>query len=136
MRRMRFLLTSIITAVAVWFTTVLPFDVAVVGGEEEWWRRALVFLGIGALMAALNAFVKPVVDALTLPVKILTLGLFSLVIGWFILWLASWITENVPVIKNWATLEIGGFWNTLFAALVIAISVAILSAIIPGAKRD
>ncbi len=133
---MRFVLLSAITAVAVWFVTVLPFDVAVEGGEDEWWKRALVFLAIGAVMAALNLFVKPVVDALALPVKILTLGLFSLVIGWFILWLTSWITESVPVVKNFATLTIGGFWDTLWAALVIAISVAILSLIVPGARKD
>lgn len=133
---MRFVLTSAITAVAVWFTTVLPFDVVVKGGEDEWWKRALVFLAIGAVMAALNAFVKPVVDALTLPVKILTLGLFSLVIGWFILWLTSWITINVPIVKSFATLEIGDFWNTLWAALVIAISVALMSLVVPGARRD
>jgi len=82
-------------------------------------------------MAALNAFVKPIVNALTFPIRILTLGLFSLVVGWFILWLAAWITDKLP----WATLTIGGFWNTLWAALVIAITVGILSAIVPGARR-
>ena len=45
--------------------------------------------------------------------------------------LAAWITEFV----DFATLEIGGFWMTLFAALVISLSTAVLSAIIPGADK-
>jgi putative membrane protein len=132
MLAMRFLTTSVITAVAVWFTSIIPFfHIAVEGGTGAWWKRALVFLLVGAIMAALNGIVKPIVDALTLPIRILTLGLFSLVIGWFILWLSAWITDKLP----WATLTIGGFWPTLWAALVIAIAVGILSAIVPGARR-
>lgn len=132
MLAMRFLTTSVITAVAVWFTTIIPFfHIAVEGGTGAWWKRALVFLLVGAIMAALNGILKPIVNALTLPIRILTLGLFSLVIGWFLLWLSAWITDKLP----WATLTIGGFWSTLWAALVIAIAVGILSAIVPGARR-
>ncbi len=122
---------SIITGVAVWFVTILPFDVEVTGGDGGWWQRALIFLGIGALMALLNAIVKPIVKFLSLPILILTLGLFSLVIGWFMLWFTAWITEGL----NFVTLTIGGFWDTLWAALVIAIVTSILTAIVPGAKK-
>jgi len=130
---MRFLLNSIVTAVAVWFVTILPFDVAVKGGESEWWLRVLVFLLIGALIAGLNAIVRPILTFLALPCLILTLGLFSLVIAWAILWLASWVTSwNSGGIQ----LTIGGFWDTFWAALVLAIVTAILQAIVPGAGNN
>lgn len=129
---MRFLLQVAISAIAVWVVTLLPLDVAVHGGEgDQWWHRALVFLFVGLVITALNELLKPILDVLGLPFKILTLGLFGLVISWFILWLAAWITEFV----DFATLEIGGFWMTLFAALVISLATAVLSAIIPGADK-
>ncbi|WP_160295429.1 phage holin family protein [Demequina aurantiaca] len=128
---MRFLLNSIIMAVAVWFVTILPFDVAVEGGDNSTWARLLVFLLVGAVMAAANAIIYPIVKVLAFPIMILTLGLFSLVIAWFMLWLTAWLTTLVP----WADLTIGGFWDTLWAAVVIAITSGILGAIIPGAGK-
>ncbi len=129
---MKFLLEVAITAVAVWVVTLLPLDVSVIGGEgDEWWNRALVFAFVGLVLTVLNQFVKPILDVLGLPIKILTLGLFGLVISWFILWLTAWITEQV----SFATLEIGDFWMSLLAAIVIAITTAVLQAILPGGKR-
>ncbi|WP_296665200.1 phage holin family protein [Demequina sp.] len=129
---MRFLLVSAITAAAVWIVTYLPFDVTVDGGESGSWARVGVYLLIGAVMAAANLFIRPVVDLLALPIKILTLGLFSLVVGWFMLWLTAWLTTLVP----WAELSIGDFWNTVWAALFISLFTWILSLLIPGARRD
>ncbi|MFP5359732.1 MAG: phage holin family protein [Actinomycetes bacterium] len=129
---MRFVIVSAITAVAVWIVTLLPLDVVVDGGETDTWTRIGVFLLIGAVITAANFLVKPVIDLLALPFKILTLGLFSLVVSWFMLWLSAWLTTLVP----WAKLTIGGFWITLLAALIISIITAILSAVVPGARRD
>ncbi len=129
---MRFVLNSIVTAIAVWFVTVLPFDVAVEGGESAWWKRGLVYLAIGMLIAGLNALVRPLLTFLALPCLILTLGLFSLIISWAILYLASWVTGFIPNVE----LTLGGFWSTFWAALVLAIVTAILSAIVPGAGRE
>ncbi|SEJ59149.1 phage holin family protein [Demequina mangrovi] len=128
---MRFVLLSAVTAVAVWLVTFLPLDVEVSGGDAGPWARIGVFLLVGAVMAAANLILKPIVDALALPIKILTLGLFSLVVFWFMLWVTAWLTTLVP----WAELTIGGFWSTLGAALLISIITSILSAVIPGARR-
>ena len=72
------------------------------------------------LLVLLNAILKPLIKVLTLPVQILTLGLFSFVIAWFMLWLTSWITDKL----DFATLTVGGFWKTLLAAVVIALVTA------------
>ena len=130
---MKFVLKSAIAAVAVWIVTKLPLDVSVTGGESgDWWSRPLVFLAIGALYVLLNAIIKPLVTFVALPVLILTLGLFSAVIAWFMLWLASWITSNL----DWVHLEVGGFWKTLLAAIVIAIITGVLSPMTKERKRS
>ncbi|WP_084104543.1 phage holin family protein [Demequina sp. NBRC 110056] len=128
---MKFLLNVIVSAVAIWIATLLPLELAVTGGEAEWWTRVLAFLALGAVVALLNAIVKPVLKVLALPITILTLGLFALVINWFILWLTAWISEQVDFVN----LSIGGFWQTLFAALVISIATAIMGALV-GSRRD
>ncbi len=71
----------------------------------------------GALIAAvvlgaLNLFIRPILIILTLPITILTLGLFSLVINAILVLLASLIVPGFSV---------AGFWIALLFALVLAV---------------
>jgi putative membrane protein len=121
------------TTLALWVVTFLPLDVAVTGGDSgSTWSRVLVFLGVGAVMTLVNLVVKPIVKFVTAPIRLLTLGLFSLVINWGMLVLASWITSKF----SFGSLEIGGFWKTLGAAVVISIVVWFVGLLIPKRKKD
>ena len=64
------------------------------------------------ILALVNAFIKPFVQIITLPVTILTLGLFSLVINALMFMLAGWITPGV---------EIESFLSALFGSIVLSI---------------
>jgi putative membrane protein len=64
------------------------------------------------VLGALNLFIKPIVFLLTLPLNILTLGLFSFIIHGFLVWLAAAIVPGF---------EINGFLSSLFFAVVLAI---------------
>lgn len=71
-----------------------------------------------ALIAALifgliNALIRPLALLLTLPVNILTLGLFTLVINAFMFWLASTIVKGFSVTGFWPA-----FWGALIMWLV------------------
>ncbi|MHB0865494.1 MAG: phage holin family protein [Minisyncoccota bacterium] len=71
----------------------------------------------GALVAAvvlgaLNLFIRPILLILTLPITILTLGLFSLVINALLVLLVSYLVPGFFV---------AGFWTALLFALVLAI---------------
>jgi putative membrane protein len=111
-----------VTAVAVWIATKLPLDLVVYGGNGSWWGRLLTFLVVASILVLVNALVKPIVKLLTLPLRLLTLGLFGLVINWAMLVLASWISGKL----DFATLDVGGFWKTLLAALVISVITTML----------
>lgn len=50
------------------------------------WKMLLL---IGAVLGAANFFVKPVLDALTFPLRVLTLGLFGLIINLLLVWLVD-----------------------------------------------
>jgi len=72
---------------------------------------------VGALIAAvvlgaLNLFIRPILLILTLPINVLTLGLFSLVINALLVWLAASIVPGFVV---------AGFLSAFFYALVLAV---------------
>ncbi len=52
----------------------------------ETWQ---MFLVVGLILGLLNLFVKPILGLITLPLKILTLGFFSLVINMTMIWIVD-----------------------------------------------
>ncbi len=64
------------------------------------------------ILALVNAFIKPFVQIITLPVTILTLGLFSLVINALMFMLAGWITPGF---------EVEGFLSALLGSLLLSL---------------
>jgi putative membrane protein len=52
----------------------------------EHWQ---ILILVGSLLGLLNFFVKPVLKLITLPLRVLTLGLFSFVINMFLVWLVD-----------------------------------------------
>ncbi|MCX7744146.1 MAG: phage holin family protein [Flavobacteriales bacterium] len=68
---------------------------------------------VAILMALLNTIVKPILIFLTLPVTLITLGLFILVINAFLIWLAGQIINDFKV---------NGFWPALFMGIFISLA--------------
>lgn len=62
------------------------------------------------VLGLLNAIVRPVLIVLTLPVNILTLGLFTFVINGLLIWFMSTFVKGV---------EVAGFWPALLVALIL-----------------
>lgn len=56
-----------------------------------------IFFGI--ILGAVNAFIRPLISLMTIPINLLTLGLFSLVINAFTFWLSSELAIGVEVAK-------------------------------------
>jgi putative membrane protein len=86
-----------------------------------------------ALIAALvlglvNALIRPVLFLLTLPVTILTLGLFILVINGLLFWWVGSFLEGFRV---------AGFWSGVFGAIVYSlITWAIAAIVLPSPRRE
>lgn len=64
------------------------------------------------IIALINAFVKPVIQIITLPINILTIGIFSLVINALLFMLAGWITPGI---------EVEGFLSALLGSVVFSL---------------
>ena len=62
------------------------------------------------VLAIVDAFIRPVLLVLTLPLNVLTLGLFTFVINGLMLKITAFLV---------AGMDVGGFWVTTFAALIL-----------------
>jgi putative membrane protein len=86
---------------------------------------------VGALVAAfvlgiINAILRPILILLTLPIQIMTLGLFTFVInGLLFYWVGHWGIG----------LTVDGFWPAFWAAIVLGIVSFVLSSLLKGVDR-
>lgn len=101
---MGFLLRVLVNAVAIYLAA------AVVPGLSI--RGVPTAIGAGIVLGLINAVVRPVLILLTLPVTLLTLGLFILVLNGFCLWLTAWLVPGFVV---------SGFWAAFFGALLVSL---------------
>ncbi|MEV7607076.1 phage holin family protein [Paenarthrobacter sp. NPDC089322] len=90
----------------------------------------LAYLFIGLIFGIVNAFVRPLVRLLSLPVTILTLGLFTIVINAAMLYLTAWLSSFTPV---HLTID-SFFWTAILAAIIISI-ISMVAGLIPGARK-
>ncbi|MCW7753570.1 phage holin family protein [Desulfobotulus sp. H1] len=69
-------------------------------------------IAAAAILGVLNAFIRPVLLLLTLPVTLLSLGLFAFVINAFLLQISAALVSGF---------EVSGFWTAFWASLVMAV---------------
>lgn len=98
------LLRTFITGLGIWLAAYLvPGVTAASTGALIW---AAIALGL------INAFVRPVLLLLTLPLTIITLGLFLVILNAGMLNLAGWFVDDFDVV---------GFWSSVFGAIIISL---------------
>jgi putative membrane protein len=116
---MRFLVHLLITAAALWVATKIVPGIQYTGSF-------LTLLGVALVFGALNALVKPVLLVLSLPVMILTLGLFTLILNALLLWLTSAFSSALGL-----GFHVNGFVAAFLGALVVSVISFVLSIIAP-----
>lgn len=92
-------------------------------GVETFYNALIAALILGLV----NALIRPIVLVLTLPVNIVTLGLFTFVVNALMIWLVS------TVVKGF---EVSGFVPALLAALLLWVVSLGTNAIIKNAKKS
>lgn len=112
---MRLLILWLLNALALLAVTYIMPSIHITG--FMWALIAAVVLGL------LNTLVKPVLAVLTLPITILTLGLFYLVLNGFMFWLASAFLPGFRV---------DGALAAILGALLYSVIAWVLSALVPG----
>jgi putative membrane protein len=106
-----------VTGLALWVVTLIVPGIDFVGGDTGLQRVGIVLV-VAVIFGLVNAIIKPIVQVLSIPLYILTLGLIHVVINALMLWITAWITEHTT---HWG-LQISHFWWTaIWAAIVLSI---------------
>jgi putative membrane protein len=107
--------TAVALAVASWLIDGIRFTGPSEGGEELK-HKLLPLLGVALILGVVNALVRPVLRLLSLPIILLTLGLFLIVINALMLLLTSWLAGVLDI-----GFEVTGFWPAVGGAIIITI---------------
>jgi putative membrane protein len=97
-------------AVAVW----LFKDITLAGHSTG--TKVLTLVLVALVFGVVNFVVRPIVKLLSLPLLILSLGLFALIINAFMLLLTSWLADKLDL-----AFHVGGFWTAVLGGLVISV---------------
>lgn len=122
---MRFLLAILANAVALWVAAVILPGIEF-GGEGG--QLALTVVLVALVFGVLNAIVKPLLKLLSLPLIVLTLGLFLVVVNAIMLSLTSWLAGVLGLdftVQNF-------FWDAVLGSLIISAVGVVTSMILPS----
>jgi putative membrane protein len=120
---MRFVIRLIINAAALW--VAIRFVPGITFGGDE-----VALLLVALVFGVVNAIVRPVLTLLSLPLLILTLGLFTFVLNALMLWLTSALSSALGL-----AFHVAGFWPAFLGALVVTIVSASLSFVVRDMTR-
>ena len=105
-----FLVRWAILAVAVWIAAEL-----VDGIHLEGWKSTIL---VALILGLLNAAVKPILFFVSLPLTVVTFGLFLIVLNAIMLWLTDWIADQFDDLL----FEVDSFWwDAIWGALIISV---------------
>ena len=120
---MGFLLRAALTGVALWLVTLIVPGISFVGADSRLAEIGIIFV-VAVIFGLVNAIIKPIVQLISIPLYILTLGLFHIVVNALMLWITSWITEHTT---HWGLFIDDFWWTAIWAAIVLSIVSWLLS---------
>jgi len=121
---MRLLVRLLAGAVALAVAAALIDGISVGPGTTS--ERVITLLLFAVIFGLVNAIVRPIVRLISLPLFIITLGLFTFVVNALMLLLTAWIGDQFDL-----AFEVDGFWSALLGALVISVVTFVLNVLLP-----
>jgi putative membrane protein len=115
---MRIMINALAIAAAIKLVSGIEFT-------GEWWKIII----IGLIFGIVNTLIKPIVTLFSLPLIILTLGIFTLVVNALMLLLTAYFSEPFGL-----GLQISGFWPAFWGSIIVSI-VSLLLSWISGVNR-
>ena len=121
-----FLLRAALTGFALWVVTLVVPGIGFVGGGTTAARVGVIFV-VAVIFGLVNAIIRPIVAIISIPLYILTLGLFHIVVNALMLWITSRITEHTT---HWGLVIDHFWWTAIWAAIVLSVVSWLLSLVV------
>ncbi|WP_433601159.1 phage holin family protein [Nocardia sp. CA-135953] len=114
---MQLLIRLIINAVAIWLAAAWVDKIEILSPADKGnGGKVIVILVVAVVFTVVNAVIKPIVKLLSLPLVIVTLGLFLLVINALMLWITAKISETTDY-----GLRVDGVWAAVWGGIIVAV---------------
>jgi putative membrane protein len=121
-----FLVRAALTGFALWVVTLIVPGISFIGADNTLQEIGIIFV-VALIFGVVNAIIKPIVQILSIPLYILTLGLIHIVINALMLWITSWITEHTT---HWGLYIDDFWWTAIWAAIVLSVISWVLSLVV------
>jgi putative membrane protein len=115
----------VVNGIALWIAALVVDGVDIEASTTT--GEVLTILAIAAVFAVVNIVVRPIVKILSLPLYVITLGLFTFVVNALMLLLTSWIADLLDV-----PFHVDGFWSALLGGLVISFVSWMINLVLPS----
>ncbi len=120
---MNFIIRWIATAIAVGAAVWLVPGITTVGSD------ATIAIAVGALVLSLiNIVLKPILQVISLPITVLTLGVFYVIVNALLLELAAWAATGL----FGSGIAVDGFGAAFIGSIIISIVSAIVNSVLGG----
>ncbi|TDC34711.1 phage holin family protein [Micromonospora sp. KC213] len=121
---MGFLIRLVITAIALWVTTLVVPGVEISGRTGA--NTVFTLLAVALIFGVVNAVLKPVIKVVGCVFYLLTLGLIALVVNALLFLLTDWIARGLDL-----PFRVDGFWAAFWGAIVMAVVSWLISVVVP-----
>ncbi len=110
---LRLIINAVALLVTAWIVPRIHLGAAGPHPTKHDWTTLLI---VALIFGVVNAIIRPIIILLSLPLEIITLGLFTFVINAFMLLLTSWIAQGMGL-----GFRVDGFLPALVGALIISV---------------
>jgi putative membrane protein len=128
--RMGILIRLVISAVALWISTLLIHGITLGGNSTA--KKIGTLLLVAAIFGIVNAILRPIIKVLGCWAYVLTLGLVALIVNGALFILTSWVAGKLDL-----QFHVDKFWPTaILGALVVSVVSWVLNLAVPDGKED
>ncbi len=129
-----FVISTVVTAIALGITVLVLPGLAITGDNQ-----AVSLVVVAVVFGVVNGLIKPVVKLLSLPIRLMTLGLFTFVINGLLLLLVAWLSTNLGFGLKVDTFppdfSLGAVWTAILASIVLTIVRALVDLVTPSPRH-
>jgi putative membrane protein len=125
---MRIIIWVVVNTLALGVAAWLFEGITLTGDSDT--NRVLELLVVGVIFGLITAFVRPIVNLISLPLIVLTFGLMLLVVNALMLMLTSAISGGLDL-----GFHVDGFWTALWGSIVVSLASIILESLFRRGDR-
>lgn len=118
-------ITILVTAVALWISTLLLSGITLGGSSTP--RKVGTLIAVAIIFGLVNGVLRPIIKFVGCAFYLLTLGLVALVVNGLLFLLVSWIAKQLTL-----PFHVDKFWPTaVLGALIVAVVSWLIELVIP-----